>query len=304
MRYTRRLKLCNWFILCPATLITDLGRSMHAWILEFHDSRCELGEGLFLSGAGDVAWVDINSKAIFWIESGALMCIPTRSRPSVIFNMTEKHIEFGAAEGICVVDKETGLERVKYPTPKSVAAGWRSNDGCKIGATYILGFMHDMDPAAHPGYIFEVSGGVWSLLDDQVHIPNTFVRLSDHRLLVSDSLTRDIYSFEVRGSVAAPKVVNKAIWCRFAGGEPDGGCWVGNSIAIASWDAGSIEILSPDGIHERTLTVPFPRPTNCKFDPVAGKLWVTSASVGLEPALLKKFPMSDGTSALDFEGQG
>ena len=218
--------------------------------------------------------------------------------------MTEKHIEFGAAEGICVVDKETGFESVKFPTPKSVSAPWRSNDGCKIGATYILGFMHDVNPEAHLGYIFTVSGGVWSLLDDQIYIPNTFVKLSDHRLLISDSLTRTIYSFEICGTVVANKGIKKTIWCRFEGGAPDGGCSVGSSIAVASWDAGSIEIFSSEGVHERTLTVPFPRPTNCKFDPVAAKLWVTSASVGLEPGSLKKFPMSGGTLALDFAGQG
>ena len=267
---------------------------------QFYDCRCELGEGLFLSESGSAAWVDINKRNIFWTESGVLMVLATESRPSVIYDMTETEIEFGSDLGICVINKKSGYETLKITRPSAIEAPWRGNDGCKIGDTYYLGFMHDLEPETNPGYVYQYAGGEWKLIDSQIHIPNTFVNLPDGRLLIRDSFSREIYSFDTSFTEDDSHTPGKNLWSRLVDGAPDGGCRVGSLIAIASWDACAIEIFAPDGTHDSTITLPVRRPTNCKFDSVRGKLWVTSAVVGLEPAILEECPMSGGTFVLDF----
>lgn len=270
---------------------------------DFYDCACELGEGLFLSKSGSAAWVDINKRNIFWTESGVLMVLPTESKPSVIYDMTDTEIEFGSDLGICVINKKSGHETVKIARPSAIETPWRGNDGCKIGDTYYLGFMHDLEPDSNPGFVYQFAGGKWTLISKQIHIPNTFVDLLDGRLLISDSYCQEVYVFDTSVTHNERHLPEKILWSRFVNGAPDGGCRVGSSIAIASWDASAIEIFAPDGTHVRTLDLPVSRPTNCKFDADRGKLWVTSATVGLEPAMIEKFPMSGGTLVLDFSGQ-
>ena len=261
-------------------------------LLNTYQSDCSLGEGLFLSDYG-AAWVDINNNTIFLAGVEELFQFSIKSTPSLIIAVNQSDIQFGSDNGLCSLCKNTGIETQLLAVPHSNDVIYRSNDGGKCGKNLLLGFMHRHNVADNAGYIYQISGKSWDLIDNTIHIPNTFVEIEPSKILISDSLNGKIwlFNFDTNGNLR-----NKTLWAQMESGvSPDGGCLVGDYIFIAFWDDATIGVFNKTGVLLDKIPVPVIRPTNCKYDDKNAQLWVTSASVGLSESQLREYPDSGNT---------
>lgn len=248
---------------------------------------------------GNGAWVDINSNSIFISDDLGFLKYKTTSIPSVVFEFDKQHIHFGSDSGFQRLCRKTGVEEELITSPPNVTSEYRSNDGGWCGDYQLLGFMHRRRPNVHAGYVYVMSHGSCSLLDDSIYIPNTFVEIEPSQVLISDSLKGEIWLFEldINGAVA-----NKKIWAQLESGiAPDGGCLVGEYVLISLWDGAGIGIFTKAGELIQTLQLSVLRPTNCKYDMKSSTLWVTSAMNGLTSDQLVKYPDSGSTFVFNLE---
>lgn len=256
-------------------------------------NKCSLGEGLFIK-KDSKAWVDINNDKIFTFSNNILRNFKTKTKPSIIFDINENNIVYGSDKGIINFDHSTTHEKAINLTSNNHALeNYRSNDGGYCLGTKFLSFMHRSNPNDYPGYVYKVSNGKWHLIDDSLHIPNTFIEIESGKLIVSDSLKREIWLFEFTKNGL---LENKTLWKKYNKGcAPDGGCMVNDLILITMWDDASISVLEKSGKVLQNLKMPVIRPTNCKFDSKNSRLWVTSAYDGLDKSDLTKYPLSGET---------
>lgn len=258
-------------------------------VKEVLKQKCSLGEGLIVQD-DTVAWVDINKKQIFVYDYNRVKIHETRSTPSVIFSITDKEILFGSDEGLSCLSRLNYSEEIIMDARLVVDSQYRSNDGCNFNRFKILSFMHKTDPIKYSGYIYILDHNGWTIIDDSIHIPNSFIQIDNNKLLISDSLSSEIWLFEFNQE---GNVVSKEIWTLMEKNvSPDGGCLVGNKIFISLWDGGSIAIFNIEGKLEHNIKLDVIRPTNCKIDKSGSILWVTSAREGLDPNQLRKYPLS------------
>jgi sugar lactone lactonase YvrE len=81
--------------------------------------------------------------------------------------------------------------------------------------------------------------------------------------------------------------------------DADGCVWV------ALWDGGAVHRYTPGGALDRVVEVPARRTTACTFGgPGLGDLYITSATVGLDPATLEAEPLAGSVFVLPGAGTG
>ncbi len=261
-------------------------------------SECDLGEGLFVNGL-EAAWGDINKSKIY-LYKDSLNEFHVKNRPSVIYQKCEDVLIFGSENGICKFDLANKTEELINEITCSSdlnLENYRSNDGGYCGDSQYLGFMHKNNPEKYSGYIFLINEEKWIVVDSEIHIPNSFIDLGNNCLLISDSLSSEIwlFSFSKDGNLKTKK-----IWKELGGGQtPDGGCKIGEYIYLSMWGDNAINIYNLKGEYIDSFEVPALRPTNCKFNEHDSKLWVTSASTGLNKEQLSDFPESGNTFAYE-----
>lgn len=262
-----------------------------------YPSECVLGEGLFIAD-GTGYWVDIANNYIYRAKGDAFDHYETESKASVIYELFDGKLQVGSDSGLisfCLsTRKETSLlkDSIKHSYDE-----YRSNDGGFVGDLQLLSYMHRDNPELYPGFIYRVDGGSYQLIDDSIFIPNTFVPLDRFRILISDSLQREVwlYRFNEIG-----KLIEKVLWAKTDPGEfPDGGCVVGEFVFIALWDGAAIAVFNFDGELVQRISMPVLRPTNCKFDGQSSTIWVTSASDGLSD--IQKSEESDSGNTFVFD---
>jgi len=261
--------------------------------------NCLLGEGLFLYH-DEAVWVDIEKDKLFIKKNDSLSEIKLDYKPSVILNISETSITIGCDIGIISFDrKQNQLNIVTTFLDQHEVNNFRSNDGCLFNDFFLIGFMHRNDTDLNAGYLYSVIGEKWNLLDNTIHIPNTFLKISDNSLLISDSHHSQIwkYTIDEKG-----KLLNKHLWAQLDENmTPDGGCLINNLVVISLWDGACLLIFDIDGKVLGRLNMPVIRPTNCKYNSKANELWVTSASIGLSKKQIKSFPYSGSTFVFDVE---
>ncbi len=262
-------------------------------------SKCSLGEGLFIS-KGIAAWVDINSCKVFIYQNDELIFFKTKSIPSIIYDVNDTHITFGSNIGISSFNINTKEEKL-ICSGKFIhdIEDYRSNDGGSYGDNKFLSFMHLKRPDITKGFIYRVSGNSYFLQDDSIYIPNTFIKIEDGKMLISDSLKSKIWLYDID---SMGNLCNKRLWYKFESTiSPDGGCMVGNLVLVALWDDASVAIFNKDGEILSKLHLPVLRPTNCKYDLIKSQLWITSASEGLDDSELDLYPQSGNTFIYNFD---
>jgi len=266
-----------------------------------YDSSCLLGEGLFVGG-GDAYWVDIDKNKIWRSCSEGIHQGPAESKPSVIFSASKDGVVAGAAAGLLSFSFVTGSQSVQpWLDMRHSALDYRSNDGGCSEVLNLIGFMSNSDPVNHSGFIYIFDGNRLTLIDDTIHIPNTFVFLESRKVLISDSLKGEIWLFVFDDS---NELVEKRLWASTSDNiSPDGGCKIGQYVLIACWGASSIAVFDLRGSFMQRLQVPVLKPTNCKFDKSSGRLWVTSAREGMSKAELDKYPLSGNTLSYSLAGE-
>ena len=271
-------------------------------ILNFNNAikcNCVLGEGLAI-GHDFVAWVDINQNIIFVYRENKLITFNTQSMPSVIYYTKQDKLVFGSDVGICCLNINSGEERLLNSGNFNHSyQKYRSNDGGFCNNHQLLSFMHRTDPAGSLGFVYRLTEESFILLDDSLHIPNSFIEIEPSKILISDSLKSQIWLYRLDNF---GNLSEKTLWAQLESGvSPDGGCLVGNFIFVALWDGASIAVFDMDGTWIENLLLPVIRPTNCKFDAVRSQLWVTSASEGLSEEQMNLYPLSGSTLVYDLE---
>lgn len=264
-----------------------------------HNSYCQLGEGIFISGHA-VYWVDILSKSI-WRASSVLQNKKLNDTPSVIFEGNNDQVFVGTDVSLELYSKN--FERVKTIVWDGLVHDkffFRSNDGANFLSKKLIGFMHRDCPELNPGYIYLENNGALKLIDNTIFIPNSFIVLGKDKVLISDSLKSEVwcFNFDSEGNF-----LSKKLWARLEKSiAPDGGCLIDNMVFLALWDGSSIAVFDLDGNEMQRLALPVPKPTNCKYDKKNKKLWVTSARCGMSQSSLKKFPDSGNTFCFYLDG--
>lgn len=262
-------------------------------------SGCELGEGLFVKN-DKAAWVDINNNYLMVYEEDVLTCHATYYKPSIVYNIKENEVSLGSDVGLTAFNTITKREAVLNDvSAMHNTKEYRSNDGGFCETHQLLSFMHRSDPENNLGFVYRVSGESNSLIDNSLHIPNSFIEIGPSKILISDSLKGQIWSYQLDklGNVA-----EKTIWAELEPGiAPDGGCLVEGLVFIALWDGAAIAVFDKDGTLLNKLMLPVIRPTNCKFDKISSQLWITSASEGLSKEQMSLYPASGNTLVYDLE---
>lgn len=261
--------------------------------------KCSLGEGLAV-GYDSAAWVDINQDQIFIFRNYKLKTYNTQFKPSVIYSIDKSELLFGSDKGICCLKINSGNERLLNPKIfNHDHHAYRSNDGGFCGGHQLLSFMHRTDPMNNLGFIYRLSRKSVSLLDNTLHIPNSFIEIEPSKVLISDSLKGEIWLYQL-DDVGNP--ISKKLWAQLESGvAPDGGCLVGDFVFFALWDGASIAVFNKSGKLIRQFAIPVIRPTNCKFDANRSQLWVTSASEGLSKEQISRYPLSGNTLIYNLE---
>jgi sugar lactone lactonase YvrE len=262
-------------------------------------SGCELGEGLCVK-KDKAAWVDINNNYLMVYEEGVLTCHSTYYKPSIVYNIKEDEVSLGSDVGLTVFNTKTKREAVLSDvSAMHNTKEYRSNDGGFCENYQFLSFMHRSNPEDNLGFVYRVYDESISLIDNSLHIPNSFIEIGPSEILISDSLKGQIwlYQLDKLGNVA-----EKTIWYEFEPGiAPDGGCLVGDLVFIALWDDAAIAVFDKGGRLLNRLVLPIIRPTNCKLDKIASQLWITSASEGLSKHQVSLYPASGHTLVYDLE---
>jgi len=262
-------------------------------------SGCELGEGLWVK-EGKAAWVDINKGQLIACMENTLNRYSIRDKPSIVYKFEENEVIMGSDKGITLFNTIT-IQEVLLSEVSNIhhLEEYRSNDGGFCGDHQLLSFMHKTDPENNLGFVYRVSKKSFLLIDNSLHIPNSFIEIEPSTILISDSLKGQIWLYLLDKS---GNVVKKILWAQMeAGIAPDGGCLVGDLIFLALWDGASIAVFNKGGKLLKMLTLPIIRPTNCKFDESLSQLWVTSACEGLSEEQMSLYPDSGNTLVYDMK---
>lgn len=183
------------------------------------------------------------------------------------------------------------------------APGNRFNDG-KVGpfGTYWAGTMDHEETGEALGsqHRFTRTGRRFTVMSNML-VPNGPAFSPDGRTAwFADSARSTLFqaTLDETGGILAVEPV-----LRFdtALGYPDGmTCDAQGHLWIAFWDGACVRRLSPDLSRIEQLDFPVARPTSLSI--TAGRIYVTSARVGLDDADVKKAPLSGALFAIDGSG--
>ena len=260
-------------------------------------SDCNLGEGLCIKRY-KAAWVDINRDQLQVCEGNTVKNYFTQNKPSIIYDIENNEVSIGTDRGLTKFNTQNKKEVLLSDVSSAHSVKeFRSNDGGFCGNHQLLSFMHRNNPVKNLGFVYLVKDESFCLLDDSLHIPNSFIEIEPSKILISDSLKGQIWLYKLDDT---GNLVEKTLWAQLDKGiAPDGGCLVGDFVFVALWDGASIAVFDKSGKLIKKLPLPIIRPTNCKYDAVRSQLWVTSASEGLSKEQLSRYPLSGNTFVYD-----
>jgi sugar lactone lactonase YvrE len=146
----------------------------------------------------------------------------------------------------------------------------------------------------------------WTSIDENYRVTNGPAFSPDGRTMYHNDSGRQLtYAFDLDD---AGNATNRREFARFGEGDgyPDGmtvdcdGC-----LWIAFWDGWCLRRLSPHGDIIAKVEVPVQRPTSCAFGgPDLDRLYVTSATIGIDPDSLAMQPCAGGLLMLETDVRG
>ncbi len=218
-------------------------------------------------------------SALALAKSGGLVCVMRDG-------FAKLSIENGAAAIRPLADPERDLHGNRFNDGKADAAGG-----------FWAGTMDDAEKETTGSWWRLAPDGAVAKVDSGYHVTNGPAFDPDRRrVFLTDSARKTVFVAETDGG----SISNRRVFLQFgeADGYPDGmevdneGC-----LWIAFWDGACVRRFSPEGALLVEARLPVPRPTSVAF--VGDRLYVTSASVGLDSAALKKAPLSGGLFRID-----
>jgi xylono-1,5-lactonase len=262
------------------------------------DVHAVLGEGpVWVAREAALYWLDIKGRKIFRLDSGGeLTEWPTPLRVGSLAPRKSGGFIAGTEDGIAIVDP-AGDRFELVARPEEHLPDNRFNDG-KVDrrGRFWAGTMDDLEKQA-TGTLYCIDGDLdWVVADQGYKVTNgPAFSPSGEVMYHNDSARQVTYAFDMD---AAGKAANRRVFLQFREGDgyPDGmtvdrdGC-----LWIAFWDGGCIRRFSPQGEWLETVEMPVARPTSCAFGGRdLDRLYVTSASIGLDEAALQLQPKAGG----------
>lgn len=271
-------------------------------------SRNVMGEGPWWSAdEGRLYWVDVTERALYRLDpaNGAR---PDRwTLPSEIGSFALR--EGGGAvvalrDGFALLDLETGaIERVADPEADRPTS--RFNDGkCDRRGRFWAGTVDDR--GGPNGTLYRLDADLrWHGVRANATISNGLGWSPDDRTMYySDSGVPLLYAFDFdadSGTISRERVFARPERGVAADGltvDADGCVWT------PQWDGGCVIRYRPDGIVDRRIELPVPRPTSCTFGgPDLDQLFVTSAAIRL-PGEKPAGPLDGAVFVIDAGVQG
>jgi sugar lactone lactonase YvrE len=262
------------------------------------DVHALLGEGpVWVPGEQALYWLDIKGRKIFRLrEDGELSQWPTPFRVGSIAPRTSGGFIAGTDQGIAEIDLATGRLQILL-NPEEGLPSNRFNDG-KVDRSgrFWAGTMDDSEREAS-GTLYRFDSSLnWSAIDTDYKVTNGPAFSPDgRRMYHNDSARQVTYVFDLDEEGNA---TNRRTFLRFgdSDGYPDGmtvdaeGC-----LWIACWDGACVRRFSPSSELLEAVEMPVSRPTSCAFGgPHLDRLYVTSASIGLDETALRMQPNAGG----------
>ena len=262
------------------------------------DVRAVLGEGpVWVGREPALYWVDIKGLKIFRIdEAGTVSEWPTPLRVGSLAPRAGGGFIGGTEDGIAAIDPQQGRFEI-IANPEAELPANRFNDG-KVDrrGRFWAGTMDNREQG-DKGTLYVMDSALIPIaVDSPYRVSNgpAFGPAGDI-MYHSDSARQVTYAFDLD---PAGQAVNRRVFLQFGPGDgyPDGmtvdadGC-----LWIAFWDGWCVRRYSPGGEWLETKRVPVARPTSCTFGgPDLDRLYITSASIGLDDEALNMQPNAGG----------
>jgi sugar lactone lactonase YvrE len=202
----------------------------------------------------------------------------------------------GTEQGIAEVDLSSGQLKLLF-NPEKALPGNRFNDGKVDRASrFWAGTMDDSEREA-TGSLYRFGAGLSvDTVDSGYKVTNGPAFSPDgRRMYHNDSARQLTYVFDLDEQGNA---TNRRVFREFGEGEgyPDGMTVDAEAcLWIAFWDGWCLRRFSPAGDMLQKLDMPVSRPTSCAFGgPELDRLYVTSASIGLDETAVRMQPNAGG----------
>jgi xylono-1,5-lactonase len=262
------------------------------------DVHAVLGEGpLWVASEQALYWVDIKGRKIFRLsDQGELSQWPKPFRVGSIAPRNGGGFIAGTDQGIGEIDLSTGRLQILF-NPEEDQPGNRFNDG-KVdrAGRFWAGTMDDSEKQAS-GTLYRFDSNLrYSAVDHGYRVTNGPAFSPDSALMYHNDSARQVtYLFDLD---AAGNARNRRIFLQFHEGDgyPDGMTVDRDAcLWIAFWDGGCVRRFAPDGELLQTVEMPVSNPTSCAFGgPDLDRLYITSASIGLDETALRMQPNAGG----------
>jgi len=265
-----------------------------------------LGEGpVWDEALGRLWFVDIKGRRLHWLDpatdrSGGVdvglqvTSVAPRAGGPGLLAATE--------DGVGILDPATGAFEKRFD-PEPDRPKNRANDGnVDVNGRYWFGTMDDDQPST-AGAVYSLDADwSWRRVLDGISITNTLVcDPAGKRLYVADSGAARIDVFPIDQAAGTLGSGEEFALVGGDGTGPDGSAVDAEGhLWTAIWGGARLERRSPDGVVERTISLPVKNPTSCAFGgPGLKTLYVTSARQTLTAEGLARYPLSG--SLLAFE---
>lgn len=273
----------------PATLVADV----HA----------VLGEGpIWVAAEQALYWVDIKGRLIFRLgENGTVDAWPTPFRVGSLAPRASGGFIAGTEHGIAHLDPAADRLELLFD-PEEDRPTNRFNDG-KVDRSgrFFAGTMDDREQEASGAFYRIDKTLICTRFDDGFRVTNGPAFSPDGRLMYANDSARQVtYAYTV-GLDGMPAGRRPFVQWGGDDGYPDGmtidaeGC-----LWLAFWDGWCVRRVSPAGERLGEWRLPVAKPTSVAFGGAAlDRLFVTSASIGLDADALATQPNAGGLFMLD-----
>ena len=262
------------------------------------DVHALLGEGpVWVANEAALYWVDIKGRKIFRRdERGQVEQWETPLRVGSLVPCASGGFIAGTDQGIGTVDLDSGRFKI-VENPEADLPGNRFNDG-KVDrhGRFWAGTMDDREKHAR-GTLYRIDPGFdIRRIDAGYRVTNgPAFSPSGDLMYHNDSARRLTYAFDLDGD---GKATNRRAFATYGADEgyPDGMTVDAEAcLWIAFWDGGCVRRYSPEAECLATIELPVARPTSCAFGgPNLDRLYITSASIGLDEAARSVQPLAGG----------
>lgn len=272
------------------------------------DVKANVGEApVWVARDQALYWVDNKGKKIFRLdEDGQCRAFDAPFQICCIAPKQSGGFIAGTDRGFAEVDLDAGRFEV-IGNPQEEPPGNRFNDGKTDPQGRFWSGTMDNDEEAASGSLYRLDPDLrWNRMDSGYKVTNgPAFDPSRGRMYHNDSARQTIFAFDLSDS---GELSNKRVFAQFGEGDgyPDGMTVDSDGhLWVCFWDGWCLRRLSLDGEIMERIEMPVQRPTSCAFGgPDLDRLYVTSASRGIDEGSLQMQPCAGGLFLLETGARG